>query len=188
MRTGEAPQQRALYTTYVATVSVVLILLLASCNAPPADPWDAMEEAHQACEQAFGGPDGAPACLEARQTSKSLLIEREEAVRVACSGLIFNEDWRSCAEAQQAHLDVLVARQNHLDTLYGPDSNHAVVRPFLDARQTEMNALARLVEAMESGDEGRIDMVGVEVQQAQADTRKAVEELGDAIETLLALN
>ena len=165
----------------------VLLLLLVSCSGPT-DAWEAMEDAHRACEQTFGDPDGAPACLEARQTSKSLLIEREEAVRVACSGLVFNEDWRSCAEAQQSHLDVLVARQDHLDALYGPDSNHAIVRPFLDARQTEMSILARLVEAMESGDEGEIDRAGEAVKQAQANTRKAIGGLGDAIETLLALN
>ena len=83
-------------------------------------------------------------------------------------------------EAQSAHLDVLVARQDHLDTLYGPGFDDWGMRSFLNARRVELNAVARFTEAVKSGDEEQIGEALAVWERALADREQAQASLGPA--------
>lgn len=124
---------------------IAAVLVLAGCStatptpAPTATPIPAfatMEEAHAACEATLGPlyrdatdataeqwSAGRAVCKEARKTSTALVVEAEIAERTACSPAVLQYaegtgDFRTCVAASQTHLDIIVAREDHLDRLY----------------------------------------------------------------------
>ena len=161
----------------------LLVLLLVACSAPatptptlpPVPGFATMEEAHAACEAALGplyraaadGQSDATAdewsagravCQEARKTSTALLAEAEIAQRVACNISVLRyadttDDLRACVEVALRTLDILVAREDHLDRLYveGVTGNE-VRRRYFDTVQGELDALIRWADAKDSGD------------------------------------
>ena len=162
-------------------------------TATPVPGFATMEEAHTACEAALGplyraAADGEPAaseeewaagravCQQARKTSTALLAEAEIAQRVACNISVLRyadttDDLRACVEVALRTLDILVAREDHLDRLYveGVTGNE-VRRRYFDTVQGELDALIRWADAKDSDDAQAI--VSADVAYSTARERK----------------
>ena len=178
----------------VGALIIAAVLALAACSAatptpvPTATPIPAfatMEEAHAACEAALGPlyrdaadataeqwAAGRAVCQEARKTSSALLAEAEIAERTACSPAVLQYaegtgDFRTCVAASQTSLDVLIAREDHLDRLY-PEGvpGSELRREFFEAVQDALDASTRWADAKDAGDERAVVNADVAVGAA----------------------
>lgn len=164
----------------VGALIIGAVLILAACSAatptpvPTATPipgFATMEEAHAACEAALGPlyrdaadataeqrAAGRAVCQEARETSAALLAEAENAERSLCSPAVLQhadntDDFRTCLAASQTHLDIIVAREDHLDRLYPEGvTGSELRRDFIEAAQDALDASTRWADAKDAGD------------------------------------